>query len=275
MFSNLLVSLGAGVALAFIAFLLLYRFTRLSGKHVAGIVIFAVIGIYVPVSIMSWPGADVFAIHLALYLITPYGLGIITAAREARAHEQREGRWFHWGPLTLVLFFIGLVIVDSTIITLSDKGMSQRMASLLLPEPQAGAGTVTSFFPGTVAHDYQKKEALYNEYLMRLEEQRARGWQLQRGFLEAPVAGSPAVFRVAVSDREGRPVDGAEVDVEFLRPSDARQDAAYRLVEREPGVYETAVMLPLPGIWNVVLTVQRGDELHESRGTTSIGAAGS
>ncbi|MDX5333006.1 MAG: FixH family protein [Gammaproteobacteria bacterium] len=273
--SNLLVSLGVGVALAFIAFLLLYRFTRLSGKHVAGIVIFAVIGIYVPVSIMSWPGADVFAIHIALYLITPYGLGIITTAREARAHEQREGRWFHWGPLALVLFFIGLVIVDSTIITLSDKGMSQRMASLLLPEPQAGGGAMTSFFPGTVAYDYQKKEALYNDYLVRLEEQRARGWQLKRGFVEAPVAGEPAVFRVAISDREGQPIDGAAVHVEFLRPSDQRQDVAYDLTEIEPGLYETRMMLPLPGIWSVVLTVQRGDDLHESRGTTSIGAAGS
>jgi len=274
MMSNLLVSLGLGVALAFIAFLLLYRFTRLSGKHVAGIVIFAVIGIYVPVSIMSWPGADVFAIHIALYLITPYGLGIITTAREAHAHEQREGRWFHWGPLTLVLFFIGLVIVDATIITLSDKGMSQRMASLLLPEPQAG-GAVTSFFPGTVAHDYQKKEALFNDYLVQLEAQRARGWQLQRGFVSAPVAGKPGVFRVAVNDTEGQAVDGAEVHVEFLRPSDARQDSDYRLVEHEPGVYEAEVTLPLPGIWSVLVSVQRGDDLHESRGTTSIGAAGS
>ncbi|HDP90386.1 MAG TPA: nitrogen fixation protein FixH [Thioalkalivibrio sp.] len=274
MFSNLLVSLGVGVALTFVAFVLLYKFARLSGKHVAIIVIFAVIGIYVPVSIISWPGADVFAIHIALYVITPYGLGIIAAAWEARTHEERQGKWFHWGPLALVLFFIGLVMVDATIITLSDKGMSQKMASLLLPEPQAGGGVVTSFFPGTVAHDYQKKEALYNDYLVQLEEQRARGWELHRGWTTQPVAGSPATFRVEVRDRDGQPIEGAEVGVEFLRPSDERQDASVLLREQGAGVYEQEVSLPLAGIWSVVITVQRGDDLHESRGTTTLAAAG-
>ncbi len=272
MFSNLLVSLGVGVALAFIAFVLLYKLTRLSGKHVAMIVIFAVIGIYVPVSIFSWPGADVFAIHIALYVITPYGLGIITTSWEARKQEERNGRWFHWGPTTIVVFFLGLVVVDSTIIMLSDRGMSEKMASLLLPEPRAG-GEITSFFPGTVSHDFQKKESLYNDYLRQLEEQERRGWQLSKGWVEEPKAGEAATFRVEVSDRESAPIEGAAVQVSFLRPSDRRRDASYALQETAPGVYEHEITLPLPGIWNVVIEVVQGDLRHENRGMTSLAAA--
>ena len=272
MFSNLLVSLGVGVALAFIAFVLIYRFSRLSGKHVAAIVIFAVIGIYVPVSIFSWPGADVFAIHIALYVITPYGLGIVTTHWEARKEEERNGRWFHWGPMTIVLFFMFLVVVDSTIITLSDKGMSGKMASLLLPEPRT-SGDVTSFFPGTVSHDFHKKEALYNDYLRQLEAQAERGWQLKKGWTSSPLAGVPAVFRVQLADRDGNPLEAATVDVKFLRPSDKRRDARYTLDEVSPGVYEREITLPLQGIWNVVIRAEKGEALHENRGMTSLGAA--
>ena len=273
MFSNLLVSIGVGVGLAFVGFFLLYKFTRLSGKHVAAIMIAAVIGIYVPVSIVSWPGADVFAIHIALYVITPYALGVITSNWEARRHEERDGRWFHWGPITLVLFFVGLVIVDATIITLSDKGLSEKMAGVLLPDPRAG-GEVSSFFPGTVSHDFQKKESLYNEYLRQLEAQEARGWQVSKGWVQEPVAGQPATFRVQVLDRDGIAVDNAEVTLDLLRPSDKRRDVRYVLEPVGAAVYEREITLPLPGIWNVVIEVIRGDEVHENRGMTSLAAPG-
>lgn len=272
MAATLLISLGVGIALTFIAFVAIYKFTRLSGKHVAAIVIFAVIGIYVPVSIFSWPGADVFAIHIALYVIVPYGLGIITTNWESRRHEERSGRWFHWGPTTIVVFFLGLVVVDSTIIMLSDRGMSEKMAEWLLPAPRAG-GEVTSFFPGTVSHDFQKKESLYNDYLRQLEAQERRGWQLSKGWVQEPQAGEPATFRVVVTDREGEPVEGAEVRVDFLRPSDKRRDARYRLEQTDAGVYEHDIALPLPGIWNVVIEVVKGDDLHQNRGMTSLAEA--
>ena len=270
--SNLLVSLGVGVAIAFISFVLIYKFTRLSGKHVAALVLLAVLGVYVPYAIFAWPGADVFAIHLALFGITPYALGIITSHWEASGIRERKGRFFHWGPAAMVIFFMIIVVVDATIITLSDKGMSQRMADWVLPEPRAG-GDVSSFVPGTVSHDYQKKEALYNQHLEQLARQEERGWQVRKGWTIDPVAAAETPFRVEVLDREGQPVRGAEITVEFLRPSDQRRDVTLVLPEVADGVYEAPVVLPLPGLWNVVIRVVRGEDLHELRAMTSLASA--
>lgn len=268
---ELVSSLALGVLLAFLAFAGLYRFTRLKGKQVAIIVALGVLALYLPYAILAWPGADVVALHLALYLITPYGLGIITHHWELRAGE-RSGRWFHWAPATIVMFFITIAVVDAIIISLADRGMPAQWAARLLPEPKSG-GQVSSFFPGTVYHDFQEKEELYNQYLEQLEAQRRRGWQVRRGWLSPPVAATPAPFQVEVRDKAGAPVVGASVRVEFLRPSDRRQDRSVTLPAVDAGRYRADVTLPQPGMWDVLIHIRRGEDLHEVRGTTSVQAA--
>lgn len=270
---ELVFSLAVGVLAAFLAFVALYRFTRLKGKQVAVIVALGVLAVYLPYAVLAWPGADVVALHLALYLITPYGLGIITHHWELRAGEPR-GRWFHWAPATIVTFFITIAVVDAVIITLADRGMPAQWAARLLPEPKGG-GQVSSFFPGTVYHDFQEKEELYNQYLEQLEAQRRRGWQVRRGWLRPPAADVPTPFQVEVRDKTGAPVVGATVTVEFLRPSDHRQDRSIILPAVDAGRYRADVALPLPGMWHVLIHIRRGDDLHEVRGITSLRAADS
>ena len=82
--SNILVTLPGGVLAIAAIFILMYRVTTMSGKMVAVVMAFAVVATYVPISIFVWPGADVFAIHIALYLVSVYILGIITSQRDAR-----------------------------------------------------------------------------------------------------------------------------------------------------------------------------------------------
>ena len=77
-------------------------------------------------------------------------------------------------------------------------------------------------------------------------------------------------FRVAVQTREGEPVFGATIGGQFLRPSNSQQDVAFNLVERTPGVYETELKLPLAGNWNLVLRIQKGENIHEVRALTQI-----
>jgi nitrogen fixation protein FixH len=129
---------------------------------------------------------------------------------------------------------------------------------------------VSSFFPGTVPRDFHEKEALYNAYLEQLAAQEARGWQVRRGWVGTPVVGSPTAFRIEVSDRDGRPLSGAEVVAHFYRPSDRREDLTVTLPEIEPGRYEEPLTLQLPGMWEVLVEVRRGEDLHEVRGTTSV-----
>lgn len=268
---NLLLSLALGVGLAFVGFSLIYKFSHLQGKQVALIVAMAMFGLYGPWAIISWPGADIFAIHFALYMVTPYALGIITSHWEARAAagDVSRGRWLHWGPTTIVVFFLTIASVDAVIITLAGSGLSSGMAKRILPEPMKGGG-VSSFFPGTVAHDYQKKEAYYNAYLVQLQRQTERGWQVKKGFVGTPQIDHQQVFRVQVLDKAGAPVSQAAVSVEFLRPSDSRQDMSLALDEVKAGVYEASVRFSGPGSWDVLIRITRGEDVHELRGMTSI-----
>lgn len=272
--STLAVSLGLVCLLEIIAFSLLYRFTRWQGKQVAFLVILVTIGLYIPYGVLTWQSLDWFAIHFAFYVMIPYVLGIITTHWEIR--EKMEGpsrtRWFHWGPATMVIFFIVLAAVDAAIISFAEKGMSSKLAGWLLPEPMSKA-KVTSAFPGTVSHDFQKKEAQFNAYLQERREQIARGWSVRKGWVEAAVAGQPATFRIAVTDSEDKPVTGAEVSGDFLRPSDQKMDQAIALTETAPGQYDVEVTLPVSGTWHLVLTVKRGVDNHEIRAATRIAAA--
>ena len=107
--TDLLYSLLGGIALIVLVFIALYRFSNMSGKLVAVVMAFLVTGIYVPIAIFLWPGADVFAIHIAMYLVTVYVLGIISAQRDVRKREGHTGFGFHWAPATIVVFFLLII----------------------------------------------------------------------------------------------------------------------------------------------------------------------
>lgn len=64
---------------------------------------------------------------------------------------------------------------------------------------------------------------------------------------------------------------GAAVAGQFLRSSSSKLDVGFNLTERAPGVYEAEVQLPLPGAWNLVLQIRKGEDLHEIRANTTIG----
>ncbi len=263
--SNLLLSLAGGLLAVALLNLLLWR-TGLGAQRGAILAGLITLGVYVPVAVLAWPGGDVFAIHLALYLLMSVAFGIFGAAREQR---QGKSQRLHWGPLTLIGFFLVLLVVDSGLIMVAEGGLSARLASLLLPEPRSGT-SVHSAFPGVVSHNYQKKESLYNAYLDQRQRQDALGWEVRKGWLETPMQGQPTTFRVAVADRDGQPLEGLTARGRFLRPADSRQDQDVELTEIKPGVYQAPVALPAAGTWNLVLHLNQGDSLYEIRASTSV-----
>ncbi|MDX9767374.1 MAG: FixH family protein [Ectothiorhodospiraceae bacterium] len=268
-----IVSVGIGVIAAFLAFALLYRFTRMRGKQVALVVIAGVLVVYVPYAVFNWAGADVLALHLALFIITPYGLAIVTSQWEARRDGDRArqgGCWFHWAPATIVGFFLVIALVQAVVVTVAQHGLPQSLVGTLLPEPREAQGRITSHFPGTVAGEHKRDDAATRAQLRQIEAQQARGWQLRQGWLEPPVAGRPAILQLEVLDRDGRPLVGAESEGWFQRPSDSREDRAFEMRAVAPGRFQAEVTLPQAGTWNLVLRVRSGDDMHELRASTSI-----
>lgn len=263
---DLVGSLFGGVAAILVVFFALYRFTRFDAKGAALVVALAIVGIYVPIAILWWPGGDVFAIHIAIYLISAYALGIIFGAREARAEDQRG---FHWAPALIILFFAFVVAIDSVFVMLAQKGVDGELAAWLLPRPRSGGG-VSSHFPGTVARNYHEREAAFNAWQKRMAAQRRRNWQIHEGWVGDARAGEPAVFRLELADKDAQPIRAARIEGRFMRPGNVRLDQAFHMTEVAPGRYEVRVTLPAPGRWNVHLKIGKGDILHEYNARTTV-----
>jgi nitrogen fixation protein FixH len=192
-------------------------------------------GLYVPYSIVRWPGGDVFAIHLGIYLLASLACGMLLGARAG-------GKGLHWGPAVIGGFFIFVAVSGAVFVSVAERGLDPSCAIGCCPSRATGR-EVTSMFPGVISHDFHKKEALYNQYLQQVERQRQRGWQVQKGWLSEPIGGQAALFRVAVRTREGAPVTGATVAGQFLRPSTNKLDVDFTLAETAPGVYEVKTVL--------------------------------
>lgn len=267
---NLLITLGIGVALIILVFFALNRLLRLPARQSAVIVAILTLGMYLPYALLHWEGGDVLSIHLAVYLITVFMLGLL-----GFHHEQKRPdnvRSFRWGPGMIIGFFAVIIAMDAVFVTVATSGLSSNIAQSILPKPRH-ADNVSSHFPGVISHDYQKKESLYNEYLKKVREQEERGWQVHYGWVGEATTSQPTPFQVQARDKQGEPIRAATVEVRFLRPSDKKQDFSLTLPEVEPGLYRADITPSMPGLWQVVILVQRGADTHEVRAATDISVA--
>lgn len=254
-------------------FLLFYVFTPMGSRTTGLLVALLALGVVYGYSILHWPGVDVLAMYTAVLLVTAYLLVIIAGVREKRRRKgEATGPWFHWAPLILVMFFLVLFAADSLFVFVSRDGLPQPLARWLMPD--AGRQTkVQSAFPGTIQRDFQKKEALYNDYLKRVEQQQKQGWKISKGWLGKPVAGQQAVFQVVITDRRGEPVSGAAISGLFQRPADSRLDQTFQMRETDTGLYQVRLAMPQPGQWSLALYIQRGEQRHELHARTSVDVA--
>ncbi|WP_018936024.1 FixH family protein [Thioalkalivibrio sp. ALJ24] len=269
--SNLVITLGLGSAALALLFFLIYKFTRLRAYHASAVVVAIMLFVFVPASILTWQSADVFAIHLALYIIVPYGLGIVFSQKEAEAASGKAhiGR-LHWAPMVIVGFFTIIATVQAVLITLAHNGMPDRFIGTLLPEPDAPVERVTSAFPGLVDGFEDRDQALAVHRMTELEQQAARGWEIRQGWVSEPQRGETETLRVEVRDGNGRPLEGAEVSGTFLWLPDHRQDQRFDMREEGDGFYEIDVALPEAGRWDLRFFVQHEGVQVEQQARTRV-----
>ncbi len=212
----------------------------------------------------NWPGADVATIHIAIFASIALTYSLLAAPTAAGA----AGRpvWALW---FIGALFVVVVAVNVTMVLLAEHGMPSGIVKVFLPDV-TDETTVSSKFPGTVTPGAQKRELLYANHLQKLEQQSARGWQVEKGWVGRPEVGKEAVFRVRVQDARGTPLQGARLEGSFLRPSDRQADHSFTMSEIREGLYQTTVSLPLAGSWQLLLRIDWGGEQHEVRGTTAV-----
>jgi len=181
-----------------------------------------------------------------------------------------KGKWFNWGPAIIVAFFALIMVVDAVFVTLSKEGLPKGLQELIIPDDMESQQVETRF-PGVMYNNYHKKETKYNRYLQQLELMKQRGWKVRKGWLgKTPVANETGVFQLVIEDTSGVAISGMTVGGRFMRASDSRRDIVFSMQEKMPGIYQSELRLPDPGLWNVNINVTHADEDFEIHASTNI-----
>jgi len=115
--------------------------------------------------------------------------------------------------------------------------------------------------PGLVVEDYYEKgkEYFYNQAQLREETVRL-AWKLNLDLPPAPKINISEAYLVRVVDSIGEPVSGAKVEFAAFRPIESGRDFFQPMREVGAGYYATDVSFKLPGKWDLIITVQQGED---------------
>ncbi|MBW8327671.1 MAG: FixH family protein [Thiobacillus sp.] len=197
-----------------------------------------------------WPGLDVVAIHISVFLAAGLVLYAVTQFRRRGA-----GR-MHWAPKLLTAFFLGLVVVNGTLLYIAKNGLPEPLARWWL----GSDGTaVYSGFSGVEAHGQGAAKAVSSE-LSQAQRESELGWQVEMSGLDSNEVAR--AVEVRVKDRTGLPVDRIEAELRLLRPGAAQAALTLPLGALDAGTYGGVLRLPASGRWLVELRLLRDREVR-------------
>lgn len=264
---NLLLTIPLGIVLILLVFMLLRRIGSLSILQVALLTSVLTMLIVSFAGGVNWPGLDVFAIHIAIFLLTIYIAAMLAKQKQQDVAGGTSSR--HWAPVAIVGFFVVVILVNTIFVVLADYGTDSVIGRWFLPKQRGGA-EIHSVFTGNVSHDFREKEQQFNNYQALREIQQQRGWQVDYGWRDLPSAGTAAVLLLTVMNKHGKPVIADEVTGMFYFPGDGRLDRSFKMHAVGDGKYQAEVVMMHAGRWDMVLHIQRGKDQHEIRATTDV-----
>ena len=201
----------------------------------------------------SWPGLDVVAIHISVFLAAGFVLHAMSQFR------QRGAEPMHWAPKMLIGFFIGLVFLNATLLYVSTKGLPEPLARWWLG---SDGRAVYTGFSGVVSHGQNAAKAVSSE-LSETHRESLLGWQVSVSGLDG--TGLARLVEVRVKDRTGLPVDRVEAELRLMRPGAHTPALTLPLDSTEPGVYTGSLALPASGRWLLDVQLKRdGDRQYHS-----------
>ncbi len=197
-----------------------------------------------------WPGLDVVAMHISVFLAAGLVLFAVTQFR-----RRSVGR-MHWAPKLLTAFFLGLVVVNGSLLYIATKGLPDPLARWWL----GSDGTaVFSGFSGVVTHDQAAAKAVSSE-LSQAQRELELGWKVEVSGLDSSEPVRP--FQVRVRDRTGLPVDRIEGELRLLRPGAVEAALVLPLAALDAGTYGGVLHLPASGRWLVELRLLRDRDVR-------------
>ena len=204
--------------------------------------------VYLGYSAGQWPGGDVLAIHLVVFMATAGVLGVFSSVR-------RKKEKMHWAPKAIIAFFFLLVIFNAVLLSVATHGLPDKFAGWFLPNQDRQK--VHTVFPGVVPHDRNK---LYEEHQQRIAEQRNLGWQVEVQGLDQLKSGVSAELVLSVRDAQGQPVAIDRAMIGFWRMANSKDDRKLDFKPGKSGEFVAEVLLQDPGRWLADIDVVRGQD---------------
>lgn len=113
-----------------------------------------------------------------------------------------------------------------------------------------------------VEPDYDTKALEWNKTAAQIEANRKLGWTIAVD--RWPVVGGEGAIRIRLTDRLGRPLEGARVELTAFASIRASDRRAATLTAAEPGVYSGPLETRRSGLWEFRFTVHRGPDVFTS-----------
>lgn len=195
-----------------------------------------------------WPGLDVVSIHISVFLAAGLVFYILTLQR------RRSPGGMHWVPKLLIAFFLGLTVINGTLLYIATQGLPEPVARWWLG---SDGGKVYSGFSGVVPHHQDAAKAVSSALSQAYDESRL-GWQVEIEGLEG-ATGAARTVQVKAKDRTGLPLSQLQAEVLVMRPGAPEPQTRVALQGSGAGVYVGRLELPGKGRWIVELHLAEGE----------------
>jgi nitrogen fixation protein FixH len=206
-------------------------------------------------SMSHWAGADMLALHLALFVATATVLTLSGSAKTV------DGSRMHWIPATFISFFILLAMLMAVFLNVAMHGLPPSVAKWVLPN--AKEKTVYTAFSGEVPHDEEAAKTV-SQYMKKTEQQRQLGWKIEVGGLDGLHPGQAGGVAVTVRDKADKPLEEANVQLTLKRPVGGQTEKPVEFAAQGTGKYQGLVLVEQPGHWVAILHIVRGQDKYET-----------
>jgi len=129
-----------------------------------------------------------------------------------------------------------------------------------------------SSWTGLETKDYFNQGTRYNDVLAQRTQQDALGWTATFQFEPTPVADDPraGVFRLHFAGKDGKGLNGLYISALAKRPTHEGYDQELIFTYRGDGTYVAKTTLPLPGLWELQYTAERGGDVFKMRSRIQV-----
>lgn len=199
---------------------------------------------------IHWVGGDVLAIHLAIFMANA---GLLMVFNKPQKEKM------HFFPKLIIGFFVCLVALNAIFLSIASKGLPDRLASWILPNPDNE--TVHTGFPGLLEHDNNQS---YAPHLKRINAQRALGWHIELANVAHLKINTPQTIAIKLLDAQNKPISKAKMQIILSRFANQADDQTLNVVSSKTGNYEAVVLLKYPGRWQITTIAELGEDVFQT-----------